>query len=174
MTKFSSLKRRTLSAAAAAAMLLGGVCVVGNAFAISADASATVVQAISVAQIRALNFGKFLAANGATVTLTAVDATVVGGTATRVNPSTAASGKLTVTGDGQATYTLSGATGTTLTGTDSTTMAVTLAYSSSGTLGGTTGSAGTQDVFVGGTVTQAATNGPGLYQGTYSVTVAYN
>ena len=177
MNTKSNFKQHTFKLALASAFALGGLGFGVNAYAITANATANVVQAITVAETRALNFGKFVAASGATVILTNVDTTVPSGTAVRVNPSTAASGKFTVTGDGAATYTITVDGTTTLTGTDSSTMAVTAitpSVTTNGVLNGTTGSAGTQLVYVGATVTQGAANGAGLYSGTYSVTVAYN
>lgn len=175
--KFLAFNRRVLNAALASAVVLAGTGVVGNAYAITANATANVVQAITVAETRALNFGKFVASSGGTVVLTNVDITVPSGTSVRVNPSTATSGKFTVTGDGAATYTITVAATTTLTGTDTSTMAVsaiTPSVTTGGVLSGTTGTAGTQVVYVGATLTQGAANGAGLYSGTYSVTVAYN
>jgi len=175
--KFSTFNRRALYAALASALALGGTDIVSSAYAITANATANVVQAISVAETRVLNFGKFVASSGGTVVLTNVDVTVPSGTSVRVNPSTAASGKFTVTGDGGASYTFTAASSTTLTGTDTTTMAVTgitPSVTTGGLLDGTTGSAGTQIVYVGATVTQGASNGAGLYSGTYAVTVDYN
>ena len=174
---FSTFKRRALHAALASAAVLGSLGLVGNAYAISGDATAVVVQAIEIAQTRALNFGKFVASNGGTVTLTSVDATVVGGTSVRVLPSTAASGRFTVTGDGGATYALTADSGTTLTGPSASTMAVTgitPSVTTGGQLSGTSGSAGTEVVYVGATLTQGAANPSGTYSGTYSITVAYN
>ncbi|WP_373861577.1 DUF4402 domain-containing protein [Burkholderia multivorans] len=43
-----------------------------------------------------------------------------------------------------------------------------------GTLGGTAGTAGTQTVYVGGTLNVAGNQAPGAYSGTFNVTVAYN
>jgi hypothetical protein len=175
--KLTTFKCRALKAALASAVVLGATGLVDSAYAITADATANVVQAITVTQTRALNFGKFVQQNGGTVSLTAVDTTVLGGSSVRVNPSTAASGKFTVVGDGAATYTFTADSTATLTGTDTTTMAVssiTPSVTTGGTLSGSTGSQGTQLVYVGATVTQGTNNGPGLYSGTYSVTVAYN
>jgi hypothetical protein len=175
--KFSTFNRRALHAALASAVALGGTGFGSSAYAITADASANVVQAVTVAQNRALNFGKFVAQNGGTVILSNAATTVVTGTSVKVSPSTAASGQFTVTGDGAATYTLTADASTTLTGTDSSTMAVTAitpSVTTGGVLSGSSGSAGTQIVYIGATVTQGASNGAGLYSGTYSVTVAYN
>ena len=177
--KFSTFNRRALYAALASALALGGTDIVSSAYAITANATANVVQAISVAETRVLNFGKFVASSGGTVVLTNVDVTVPSGTSVRVNPSTAASGKFTVTGDGGASYTFTAASSTTLTGNDAgtTTMAVTgitPSVTTGGLLDGTTGSAGTQIVYVGATVTQGPANGAGTYSGTYAVTVDYN
>lgn len=174
--RFSTFKRGALHAALASAAVLGGLGLVGNAHAISGDATATVVQAIDITQNRALNFGKFVASNGGTVTLTNVATTVVGGTSVRVSPSTAASGQFTVTGDGAATYTLTADASTTITD-GNTTMnvtAITPSVTTGGVLSGTSGSQGSQVVYVGATLTQGAANAAGTYSGTYSITVAYN
>lgn len=177
--KFSTFNRRVLNAALASVVVLGGTGLVSNAHAITANATANVVQAITVAETRALNFGKFVASSGGTVVLTNEDVTVPSGTSVRVSPSTAASGKFTVTGDGAATYTITVDATATLAHAVTTTStmevtAITPSVTTGGVLGGTTGSEGTQIVYVGATLTQGAANVSGLHSGTYSVTVAYN
>lgn len=175
--KLTTFKCRALKAALASAVVLGATGLVNSAYAITADATANVVQAITVTQNRALNFGKFVSVNGGTVVVSNAATTVVTGTSVRVNPSTAASGQFTVAGDGTATYTLTADSGTTLTGPSANTMtvtAITPTVTTGGVLGGSSGSEGTQLVYIGATVTQGTANVAGLYSGTYSVTVAYN
>ncbi|MDP3224158.1 MAG: DUF4402 domain-containing protein, partial [Rubrivivax sp.] len=51
---------------------------------------------------------------------------------------------------------------------------ITPSVTTGGQLSGTSGSAGTEVVYVGATLTQGAANPSGTYSGTYSITVAYN
>src|SRR5659263_456930 len=72
--KFATFSRRALNAALASALVLGGSGLAVNAYAASANgtASATVVIPIAIAAVTALNFGSFSTATaGDTVTIAA-------------------------------------------------------------------------------------------------------
>lgn len=183
--KFLAFNRRVLNAALASAVALGSVGVVGNAYAAvgTGVSTATVVPAITIsASQRDLAFGRFL-----------IDATVGGGTVIMSSASTGVrtktgtgltlvaatpgnSGQFTVTGDGGATYSIAVAQTTALTSGANTMNASTFTTTPStpGTLSGTTGTSGTQIVYIGATLTVAASQAAGLYTGAYTVTVDYN
>ncbi len=143
----------------------------------SNNANATVLSAISLAVDQALEFGAFVpdASNPGTVTMGVTDnrgftvVTLVGGT---VIPK---SGAYTTSGTKLAAYTITVPTASfNITNTSGTTetMAVT-GMTCSGGLTHQIAIGGTDSFKVGGNLAVAAAQVPGLYTGTFDVTVAY-
>lgn len=156
------------------AMAIGAVVLSGSAMAIEADASASIVNPISVAQGTALNFGTINTdATGGSVTLTAAATTVASKSGTGVvAPSNASSGVFNVTGGAANTYAITVDSSVTLTHTDTaTTISATLTKSKDT---GTLSASGADSFYVGGTLTIGANQKNGSYSGKYAVTVAYN
>lgn len=157
----------------------------------TANASARIVSAISIASSRNLDFGSISpGASGGTVQ---VDATLASArTLTGANLTATAgavtSATFTVTGDGGATYAITrvpnAATALVLTSGLNTMNALLVVStaaaggveSTTGTISGSTGTDGTQVVYVGGTLTVGASQAAGLYTNTggISLTVNYN
>ncbi|MDP2258030.1 MAG: DUF4402 domain-containing protein [Polaromonas sp.] len=173
--------------ALASAIVLGGAGFGVNAYAQATGtgtANATVVRPITItASSPNLRFGSFsTSAAGQTVAISTAGArTLVGaiGVGTAQNAFGAAS--FTVGGEGALTYgiTLPSTTNiTTGTGLAAETMATSLFTSNptgtAGLLSGTAGTAGTQTLLVGATITTVAAQVTGIYTGTFAVTVAYN
>lgn len=145
----------------------------------SATASGTVVAPIAITAMKNLTFGSFAAGAGGTVTVDTGGArSAVGAILLTSAPITAA--RFNITGQAGLTYSIahSGSTelingGATMTLTkfsDLLGLNGTSGNVSSGTLDG----AGTQSLFVGGTLAVAANQVPGLYTGTVIATVEYN
>lgn len=158
----------------AAVLLLGAS---GQAMAIDGDATASIINPISVVQTRALTFGKiFTTVAGGSVVLTAAEATsTAGSTAGLISGTSYASGKFTVTGDSSSTYAITCAVTATLTGTGTAIPLTITTDKTTGTIATTTAYAiGTDVFYVGGTLAVPANEIPGLYAATYPVTVAYN
>lgn len=154
-----------------------------------ASAYAKIVPAIQIANSRALSFGNIITGTGGgTVSIDAANVPNRQKTGANVilAAGTVSSAKFTVTGDGAATYaiTRTPASGSDLTLThtvDNTkTMLAALVVSAGGTnaetttglLGGTSGSSGTQDIYVGGTLTVSATQTSGSYQVANGITIS--
>ena len=165
---------RKLTALLAAGLVLGAS---GQAMAIDATASASIINPISVAQTRALNFGRiFSTGPGGTVVLSAADAPLTtDSTPGLISGTSYASGKFTVTGDSNTTYAITSDATASLTG-PSTAMAATLTRSKDTGLTATTTAyaLATDTFFVGGSLVVPAAAVAGLYSATYTVTVAYN
>ena len=162
----------------------------------TANATARIVSAISIASSRNLDFGSISpGASGGTVTVAATAASTRGLTGANLTATAGAvtSAIFTVTGDGGATYSITRvpAVGTPLVLTGpSTNMSALLVVSTtanagaettpgpgtSGTLTNTTGTDGTNVIYVGGTLTVGAAQGAGVYNNTggISITVNYN
>lgn len=144
----------------------------------SNDAHATVLSAISLAVNQILEFGAFVphATNPGTVTMGVTDnrgftvVTLVTGT---ITPKSA---QYTTSGTKLAAYTITIPTAsfniTNTSGTGAETMAIT-GMSCTGGLTHQIDAAGTDVFKVGGNLTVAAAQAPGLYSGPFDVTVAY-
>jgi hypothetical protein len=146
----------------------------------SNDAKAQVLGAIALTTVNPLQFGGFTCgASGGTVVIavngdrskTGADLVLVTGTVTP----TAAS--YTVTGTGLATYSIvipvASFNVTNTTGSGNETMAVTDMGCSYATLHSAFSAGGTDAFTAGGTLTAGASQAPGVYTGTFNVTVAY-
>jgi hypothetical protein len=145
-----------------------------NSATTSANASATIVTAISLTKTADLNFGAVVAGGtSGTVVLTAAGARSATGGTTLGNTAGASAAAFTVAGQPSATYTITLPASTTITFGGSATMTVnnfTSSPSGTGTLSG----GGSQTLSVGATLQVGASQEPGTYTGSFNVTVAYN
>jgi len=139
----------------------------------TANASATIVPAITISKTADLQFGLIVAGPGGTVLIGTDSSRSVNGPAGLTNasfPVSAAS--FTVSGQANLAFSISLPTSATLTGPSSASMTVN-AFSSNPSGSGTIGSGGTLAFAVGGTLTVGAAQTPGAYTGTFTVTVNY-
>lgn len=143
----------------------------------SAAASATIVSPIAIAQAADMNFGNIaVSATGGTVVLSPAGVrTITGGVTLPATTGTVSAASFNVTGTGSYTYAITLPSGSiTITNPASVTMSVgsfTSTPSGTGALDG----AGTQTLTVGATLTVAAGQASGLYDGgSFDVTVNYN
>ncbi|MCW3110720.1 MAG: hypothetical protein JWQ09_5226 [Segetibacter sp.] len=146
----------------------------------TATADAKIVSAITIASSRALNFGSIAPGAGGTVE---IDATSAGArnTSLAVTNAASSSAKFTVSGEGNSTYSIAvtNATVTLTNGTPADDMSATIIASADGTNASTatgTLASGTQDIYVGGTLTVANAQAAGVYTAANAIeiTVAYN
>lgn len=181
----TNFKQRVLTLALVSAFALGASALGVNAYAAvgTGVSTASVVPVITIsASQRDLAFGRFLidaTVGGGTVVIAGTSAgtrTKTGTGLTLVTASPGSSGQFTVTGDGGATYSIAVAQTTALTSGANTMVSslFTTTPTPTGTLSGTTGTSGTQIVYIGATLTVAASQAAGLYTGAYTVTVDYN
>jgi len=147
----------------------------GNTATNSGATNATIVAPIVLTHTTgaALNFGKFLTATGGgTMAITPLGGQTASGAVTIVSGGAPAADAFTVSGGASRTFTINVSSGTVSNGgTTPTTMAfTTTASATTGTMSAT----GTASFTVGGTLTSIGTEPSGTYNGSYSVTVAYN
>lgn len=179
--KLSTFSKKDFGKLALASAVVVGTFAASPSFAaaVSDDATstATVVAPIAITKAQDMSFGEFSAGTGGTVVLTTAgaasetgDVVLTGGTATAA--------QFTVTGQTDASFSIS-VTDDELTHTDTTTtMTLATAHdldatSSDSPVSGTL-ALGTQTIYVGGTLTVAADQLPGVYSGTVTATVNYN
>lgn len=183
-----SIKQRTLKLALAA-FACGAAVISGPSGAVptnsaSAAATGTVIAPITVSKSADLSFGKFAPGAGGTVTISNSGVRSFSGIVLSTIGSSPTAAQFTVTGDPDATYTIAHSGSTVLTNTTGA-GAETMALAKSSALtgadvtsgnvsAGTLSAGGTQTIFVGGTLTVAANQVPGVYTGTVDVTVEYN
>ncbi|HEX8614321.1 MAG TPA: DUF4402 domain-containing protein [Telluria sp.] len=148
----------------------------------TAVAGGTVVTPIAIVASVPLAFGSFAAAAGGTITISTSGARAVSGVVA-MSGSAATAAKFDITGEPGTTYTIthSGTAVLTNTGGAGETMALakfsdlTGANATSGdATSGTLSAGGTQSLYVGGTLTVAANQAPGVYAGDVVATVEYN
>lgn len=147
----------------------------------TATASGTVVQPIAITAAENLNFGSFAPGAGGTITVSTSGArTATGAIAVGTD---AAAARFDITGTASATYSITHGGTALLTNTTGAGETMALAKFSDLTGGnatsgnvtsGTLDALGAQSVFVGGTLTVAANQAPGLYTGSVIATVEYN
>ena len=138
---------------------------------LSANASATVVAAMSISESTAMQFGYFSSA-GSAGTITQAGA-VTGGVTAVASGVTRSGGIFEVSGTGNASYTLTLPATTSLTRSGgSETMDVTLTFASGTSARSLT--SGTENVTINGSLTVSASQLAGSYTGTYLMSVAYN
>lgn len=166
-----------LSLAAFAASASGhGLAATGNA-----TASATVMAPIVVTKSADLSFGKFSAGAGGSITISTSGVRTSSGVVPATADTTMAAAKFDVTGETDATYSISHGGTTMLSRTSGSETMLLTKFSDLTAANATAGSAasgrltaGTQSIFVGGTLSVAANQAPGDYTGSVSVTVEYN
>jgi hypothetical protein len=172
---FMNMKQLMKTLALAAVALLFAANSFGQASA-TANATATIVAPIAIANTSALAFGNVAvsATNLGTVTVaTDGSRSALLGVTLPVVAGTVSAAAFTVTGEGTSTYAITlPVAAVTLTGSGGGTMTVdTFTSNPSGT--GTL-AAGTQNIAVGGTLHVGAAQTPGNYTGSFTVTVNYN
>jgi spore coat protein U-like protein len=174
-------KMNKLAVTLASVIALGGFGV--NAYAAGADAaaSATVIVPIAISKVTDLAFGKFSALTGGTIKVDTDSAISVTGAVKKGTGSTGTAAKFDVTGDTSNTYSISHSGSAVLTnGTPANDMVLTKVSALTAATGTTTEvtsgtlSSGAQSIYVGGTLTVAASQPAGAYTGTVTVTVEYN
>ncbi len=146
-------------------------------------ATATVIRPISILAVNDLAFGNIVPSGVAgtlALTAAAITAATPGGGITQpvATPGTRTAASFTVGGEGGFTYaiTLPGVAQT-ITGPAAATMTVsgfTSSPNATGTLSNAIGAAGTETLYVGGTLNVGINQAAGNYTGTFTVTVAYN
>lgn len=182
---------KTFTKIIASTMMLTAIAINVNAqtASASANASARIVSAISIGSSRSLDFGSISpGASGGTVKVdaTAASARTLFGANLTATAGAVTSATFTVTGDGGATYAITrapiAATSLVLTSglnTMNALLVVSTAAGSgvetaAGTISGATGTNGTQDIYVGGTLTVGASQAAGLYTITNGITLTVN
>lgn len=153
----------------------------------TATANAKIVSAISIVNDDDLDFGSIVPSTGGTVSIAATSGgTRTSGGAVVLTSAPTSPAKFTVTGDGNATYAITRlpASGTPIQlNSGGNNMSAALIVSAGGTgaetatgrIGGTTGTNGTQEIFIGGTLTVGNAQAAGTYvSGNITITVAYN
>jgi hypothetical protein len=168
---------RTL-ALAGLALGLGAQCFAAVA---TATASGTVMAPIVVTKSADLSFGKFSAGAGGSITISTSGVRSASGVVPSTADTTMTAAKFVVTGDKDATYSITHGGTTSLTrASGSETMLLTkfsdltAANATAGTVASGKLTAGTQSIYVGGTLNVAPDQAPGDYTGLVSVTVEYN
>lgn len=183
--RISSFNRTALKAALASAVVLGSTGLVGTAHAAndSTNATATVMAPITIVKATDLAFGKFSALTGGTIKVDTDNGISVTGGVLKGTGSTGTAARFNLTGDTNNSYSISysGAGNTALTHTDNSTTMALAKVSALTAASGTTGllsvgalSAGVGSIYVGGTLTVATGQLPGVYSGSITVTVDYN
>jgi spore coat protein U-like protein len=142
----------------------------------TATGSVTIVRPITITNTAGLQFGKLAQpAGAATVTVTPAGVVSRSGVGT-VGSQTTSAAAFNVGGDGAAVFAINVPSGTfnMLAGTSGTILVSTSLSAATGTLSGSTGSAGSTSFTVGGIMTLGAAQALGAYSGTFNVTVTYN
>lgn len=176
--------RFTLTLAMAALAAAGAVLSVpAQAAQATATASGTVVAPIAITVNTNLAFGSFAAGPGGTVTVSTSGVRAASGV-TLVGGGTPSAARFDITGQASSTYSIThGGTAvlTNTTGVGAETMMLgkfsdlTGANATSGSVtSGVLDGAGTQSLYVGGTLNVGAAQAPGVYTGTVIATVEYN
>ncbi|WP_167239562.1 DUF4402 domain-containing protein [Massilia genomosp. 1] len=175
-------QQRTL---AVLAILIAGLGLGAPAHAAQATAVAggTVITPLVIAQAAPLAFGSFAAAAGGTITVSTSGARTVSGVVAMSGSATTAA-RFNITGEPNSTYTITHSgtvalTNTTGSGNETMTLAkfsnlTGLDATSGDATSGTLSAGGAQSLYVGGTLTVAANQVPGVYAGDVVATVEYN
>ncbi len=150
----------------------------------SATASANVIAPIQITKIADLVFGDFAPGTGGTVTVSTSGARTATGPVLSTAGTAPSAARFNVLGEANATFSITYSGDTELTNTTGgggETMLLTRHSDLTGTgtiagevSSGTLGAGGTGSIYVGGTLAVSATQVPGNYQGTVTVTVEYN
>jgi Domain of unknown function (DUF4402) len=168
--------RLTLIAACAAGLAVPAVSLAASA---TASSSSTVVVPITITKSADLEFGKFAAGTGGTVTVSTSGARTVSGAVVAMSGTAPSAAKFDVSGETGATYSIS-LSGPTVLTSGSDTMAftpvsdLTGANAVSGTVTSGSLSSGSQSIHVGGVLTVGSSQAPGTYTGSVIASVDYN
>jgi hypothetical protein len=176
-----SILNLALIAVAAAAIGASGGALAADG---TASATGTVVQPIAITPSTNLSFGSFAAGSSGTVSVSTSGQRAVTGGVVVVGAASASAARFNITGAPSTTYSITHAGTAVLTnttGTGNETMALskfsdlTAANTTSGNVSaGTLDGTGAQSLYVGGQLTVAANQVPGVYTGTVIATVEYN
>jgi hypothetical protein len=129
---------------------------------------------MSITQVQGLAFGKFVADTSGTVTVSTSGARSASAGIVLMPSGAGAAAQFSVTGDPSRTYALSlPANGTVFLTSGANSMAINN-FTGSPALSGQLSAGGTQNVFVGATLSIGSHQPHGNYSGTFSVTVNYN
>ena len=168
-----------LALTAAAAALAIGFSMPGQAAQATANATATVVTPITITAVKDLVFGSFAPGAGGTVTVSTSGVRSNTG-AVLLTGALPGAARFNITGDPSTTYSITHSGSAALTSGPSS-MALTkfsdltAANAVAGVANaGVLSAAGTQSLYVGGTLVVAAAQAPGVYTGTVVATVEYN
>ena len=127
---------------------------------------------IAISNTAGMEFGKFVAGSGGTVTVSPGGVRSASGSVVLVSSGAGAAAQLVVSGDANLTYAISlPAAGTLVNGAN--TMAVNT-FTSSPSPTGTLGAGGRQTLSVGATLNVGSNQATGSYSGAFDVTVNYN
>lgn len=180
----TTFSRSSFRRAALASVITLGTLGASNSFAADATttSTATVIQPIAVLKSADLDFGRFAAGEGGTVTVSPDGLRSNSGTILSSIGSNPTAAQFDVTGDNDATYSIAWSGATVLTHTDTIeTMALTLisdltpsAVTTGEVTSGTLNASGTQSIYLGGQLAVGATQEPGDYSGDVDVAVEYN
>ncbi len=164
-------------------LALGVVIMATHSYAANAVAAAgaTVIAPLAINKSANLSFGSFAPGTGGSVTVSTSGVRVADNTILSTANSSPTAAQFAVSGDPAATFDISVVASTTLDDGAGHSMALvtcsdlTGANTTSGNVAaGTLSAAGSQSLFVGGTLSVAAAQMPGLYSGSIAVTVEYN
>lgn len=166
------MNKFALAAVVAASIASPAFAASGNTSTAAGSAAATVVSPIVLTHTTGatLNFGKFTAGTGGTVSVTAAAVGSVGGDVGFVPGSVVAADAFSLTGDYNRNFAIATGSGTVTNAGGATMPFTTTASAATGTLDATGNAAFT----VGGTLTVAAQQAVGVYNGSYNATVTYN
>lgn len=166
------MKKLALLAAAGAVISAPAMAAPGNTDSATGAATAEVVAPITITHDlnAALDFGTFTAGTAVgTVTVSQLGVGTTTGDAIHVAGSVESADSFTVTGDANRGFNLTATNGS-VSNAGGATMNFTTDIAASGTLDAT----GSASVTVGGTLSVAASQAPGVYSGDYQVTATYN
>lgn len=130
------------------------------------SADAEVVEPLAITEVDSLNFGTFDNLGGTVVVVPSDDSLSTTGSLEHFGDNKRA--EFTVTGAPGESYSTTVPSSITLTGPGASTMSASLTSSNTGTL-----TAGTDSLYVGGTLTVASGQAVGTYAATYAITIIY-
>lgn len=144
----------------------------------TANGSTTIIRPITLTKNTDLAFGRIVRPTTGTGTVAIANTadTVTAGSGAVAIASTTSRAQFTIDGEGAQAISVSVPATMTLNGPSASTISVALSgdLGATSTLSGTSGNAGNQTLFVGGSFNLPSTQTTGAYSGTFNVTVAYN
>jgi hypothetical protein len=164
---------------AAAGLILGAAPAFGQATSsVTTNGTTTIIQPVTISQSSALAFGTLVRPTSGSSTIsigTGADTVTTTGSAVALRGTTSRA-RYTVSGEGGEVVSVSMPTSFNLSKTGAPDLAVTLTRNPSGnlTLSNSTGTTGTASLDIGGSFSISSSTPTGDYQGTFTVSVAYN